>query len=190
MAPHWIGTNGQHLGVEILPLLQGFGGSSHWSNLFSGPSWGTGLTSDSGRTIGLGGGTWPTPSLASTPLPRFRTPLSGLHGLGLTDFLGLPADTRLLEATRDAWIWRQPRFSAKATYRLLCGQMSPEDTHIIQRCWLIWKRHIPLKIRIICWLLLRRRLMTRAVRQHMYPDSPLNCPLCGGDLEDCSHLFF
>ena len=27
--------------------------------------------------------------------------------------------------TRDAWVWRQPRFSAKATYRLLCGQLPP-----------------------------------------------------------------
>ena len=111
----------------------------------------------------------------------------------LSDFLGLQsqlADIQLLEATRDAWIWRQSRFSAKATYRLLCGQMPPEDTHIIQRCRLIWKRRIRLKIRIFSWLLLRRRLMTRAVRQRMYPDSPENCPLRDGGFEDCSHLFF
>ena len=101
----------------------------------------------------------------------------------LTDFLGLQsqlADIRLLEATRDAWIWRQPRFLAKATDRLLCGQFPPEDTHIIQRCRLIWKRRIPLKIRIFGWLLLRWRLITQAVRQHMHPDSPVNCPLCCG----------
>ena len=67
----------------------------------------------------------------------------------LTDFLSLQsqlADTQLLEATRDAWTWCQPWYSAKATYRLLCGQMPPKDTHIIHRCPLICKRRIPLKI--------------------------------------------
>ena len=32
--------------------------------------------------------------------------------------------------------------------------------------------------------------MTRDVQQHMFPDSPVNCPLCGGGPEDCSHLLF
>ena len=99
-------------------------------------------------------------------------------------------DIRPLEATRDAWVWRQSRFMVKAVYRLLCGQLSPENVYVTQRCKLIWKRHIPLKIRIFGWLLLRRRLMTRVARQGMFPDSPVCCPLCGGGPEDCSHLFF
>ena len=32
--------------------------------------------------------------------------------------------------------------------------------------------------------------MTRAFRQHMYPDSPLSCPLCNQGAEDCDQLFF
>ena len=99
-------------------------------------------------------------------------------------------DIRPLEATRDAWVWRQSRFTVKAVYRLLCGQLPPENVYVTQRCRLIWKRHIPLKIRIFGWLLLRRRLMTRVARQRMFPDSPVSCPLCGGCPEDCSHLFF
>ena len=111
----------------------------------------------------------------------------------LADFLSLQSilvDTRPLEATRDAWVWRQPCFSVKAAHRLLCGQLPPENIYITQRCRLIWRRYIPLKIRIFEWLLLRRRLMTRAMRQCMFPDSPVSCPLCGGGTEDCSHLFF
>ena len=88
------------------------------------------------------------------------------------------------EATRDVWVWRQPRFSAKATYRLLCGQMPPEDPHIIQRCRLVLKRRIPLKIRIFRWLLLRQRLMTRVMRQRMLPATSVSCPLCDGGPED------
>ena len=111
----------------------------------------------------------------------------------LADFLSLKshlADIWLLEAIRDAWVWCQPRFSAKAVYCLLCGQLPPEDIHTTQRCRLIWKRRIPLKIRIFGWLLLRRRLMTRAVRQRMLPNAPVSCPLCSWGPEDCSHLFF
>ena len=99
-------------------------------------------------------------------------------------------DIRLLEATRDAWVWRQPRSTVMAVYRLLCGQLLPENIYITQRCRLIWKRHIPLKIRIFRWLLLRWRLMTRVARQRMFLHSPVSCPLCGGGPEDCSHLFF
>ena len=99
-------------------------------------------------------------------------------------------DIRPLEATRDAWVWRQSRFTVKAVYCLLCGQLPLENVYVTQRCRLIWKRHIPLKIRIFGWLLLRRRLMTRVARQRMFPDSPVSCPLCGRGPEDCSHLFF
>ena len=42
----------------------------------------------------------------------------------LADFLSLEShlvDIRPLEATRDAWVWRQSRFTVKVVYRLLCG---------------------------------------------------------------------
>ena len=126
-------------------------------------------------------GTW------NPPLPQ------ALSDQRLAEFLRLQShlvDIRPLEATRDAWVWRQSRFTVKAVYRLLCGQLPPENEYVTQRCRLIWKRHIPLKIRILGWLLLRRRLMTRVARQRMFPDSPVCCPLCGGGPEDCSHLFF
>ena len=77
------------------------------------------------------------------------TLLQALSDKRLADFLSLHThmvDIRLLEATRDAWVWRQPCFSVKAVYRLLCGQLPPENIYITQRCSLIWKRHIPLKI--------------------------------------------
>ena len=116
-------------------------------------------------------GTW------NPPLPQ------ALSDQRLAEFLRLQShvvDLRPLEATRDAWVWRHSRFTVKAVYRLLCGQLPLENVYVRQRCRLIWKRHIPLKIRIFGWLLLRRRLMTRVARQRMFPDSPVSCPLCGG----------
>ena len=106
-------------------------------------------------------------SLAPTPNIIVRAAWTGnwtpplplaLSDQRVADLLGLQsqlADIRPQEATRDAWVWRQSRFSAKATYCLLCGQIPPEDSHITQRCRLVWKRRIPLKIRIFGWLLLR-----------------------------------
>ena len=141
-------------------------------------------------------------SLAPTPNITVRAAWTGdwtpplplaLSDQRVADLLGLQsqlADIRPQVATRDAWVWRQSRFSAKATYCLLCGQIPPEDSHIIQRCRLVWKCRIPLKIRIFGWLLLRQRLMTRVVRQRMFPASPVSCPLYDGGPEDCSHLFF
>ena len=58
----------------------------------------------------------------------------------LADFLSLQSilvDTRPLEVTRDAWVWRQPHFSVKAAYRLLCGQLPPKNIYITPRCRLI-----------------------------------------------------
>ena len=44
----------------------------------------------------------------------------------------------------------------------------------------MWKRRLTLKIKVFAWLLLRRCLITRSLRQCMVRDSPLECP----------HMFF
>ena len=107
--------------------------------------------------------------------------------LRLQETLG---DQRLVEAAPDMWVWRSSRFSAWAAYRLLRDQEVPEDPLILQRCRMVWKRRLPLKIKVFAWLLARRSLMTRALRQQMVPNSPDECPLCARAVEDCSHLFF
>ena len=57
-------------------------------------------------------------------------------------------------------------------------------------CRLIWKRCIPLKIKIFGWLLLRQRLMTCSFRQRFCLGTSAECPLCAEVSENCSHLFF
>ena len=109
------------------------------------------------------------------------------------DLLNLQAKLEDLRPTveeRDTWIWRWAPFSAKAIYGCLRGQSITKDAQILRRCRIIWKRRLPLKIRLFAWLLLRKRLMTRTLRQRMYPDSPVNYPLYNGGLEDCDHHFF
>ena len=55
---------------------------------------------------------------------------------------------------------------------------------------MIWKQWLPLKIRIFGRLVVRHHLMTRAMRHRLFPGAVVNCPLCDGEVEDCSHLFF
>ena len=83
-----------------------------------------------------------------------------------------------------------PVFSVRAIYRLLRGKEPSEDTALVQRCRVIWKQCLPLKIRIFGWLLVRRRLMMRAMSHRLVPGAITNCPLCDGEIEDCSLLFF
>ena len=279
MVPPWTGVKGPHLGVEIPPLWRVSGGSSQWSSLSFDPSWGTGLTSNFGRTTDWGRGGWLAPSLVSTSLPRPRRPQSGLHGLatgpwryhwhsltndwliswacspnrqtlglkrrpGMRGSGGNPASRprqhiaysvgrpppltlpalprpwrpqsglhglatgpwryRWHSRTNDwliSWAcspnWRtlglkrrpgmhgsggNPASRPRQHIAYSVGRPAPEDPRIIQRCRLVWKRRIPLKIHIFGWLLLRQRLMTRVVRQRMLPASSVSCPLCDGAL--------
>ena len=102
----------------------------------------------------------------------------------------LLTDCCISDDVHDAWIWNGPSFTTRAAYRWLRDQENPEDPLILQRCRVVWKRRLPLKIKVFAWLLLRRRLMTRSRLQRTVPDAPAECPLCAGAMEDCPHLFF
>ena len=85
----------------------------------------------------------------------------------------LLANRRLSGAAQDAWVWSGPSFTAQASYRVLQDQENSEDPLILQRCRLVWKHRLPLKIKVFAWLLLRRRLMTRSRLQRMASDCAL-----------------
>ena len=46
---------------------------------------------------------------------------------------------------------------------------SSDTTMFLKCCGIIWKRRIPLKIKLFSWLLLRQRLMTCSLRQRFCP---------------------
>ena len=93
--------------------------------------------------------------------------------------------------TADSWVWHGAIFSAGKVYHHLQElEGSSDSTMFLKCCCIIWKRRIPLKIKLFSWLLLRQRLMTCSFRQRFCPGSSAECPLCGGVSEDCSHLFF
>ena len=125
--------------------------------------------------------------------PWTSTLPQALSNQRLADFMSLQvrlANLRPTEEITDAWRWRHSRFSARAIYRLLRGQEPLEAAALVRRCRVIWRKRLPLKIRIFGWLLVRRRLMTRAMRHRIVPGAITNCPLCDGEIEDCSDLFF
>ena len=97
---------------------------------------------------------------------------------------------RPLAETQDAWLWRHSRFSVRAVYRLLQGQAPPKAAYLVWRRRVVWKQWLPLKIRLFGWLLLRDRLMTRTMQRLLVPGAVVSCPLCDGEEDDGSHLFF
>ena len=90
---------------------------------------------------------------------------------------------------QDGWTWCEPRFSVRAAYRRLHAEAGLDDPLFLGLWRRIWRSRIPLKIQVFLWLLLRRRLMTRSLRQQMVPNSLVECAMCGAILEDCDHLF-
>ena len=109
----------------------------------------------------------------------------------VADFLRLQevlADSRPSEGN-DVWIWSEQCFSARAVYSRFREQTAAEEPAFIRQWRRAWKSRIPMKIPVFVWLLLRRRLMTRAYRQRMAPESTTECALCAGAVEDCEHLF-
>ena len=95
-----------------------------------------------------------------------------------------------VEVAGDAWEWRGSRFSAQGAYKLLLDAEPPEDSDVVQRCRLLWRRRILLKIKIFGWLLIRGHLMMRALRQRYVPGADARCVMCSATMEDCTHLFF
>ena len=91
---------------------------------------------------------------------------------------------------RDMWVWCSSNFSARAVYRLLCGQETPEDPQLVRRSRLVQKQRLLRKIRLFRWLLLRRHIMTRSLRRRFDPEALTICPLCNEAEEDCIYLFF
>ena len=89
----------------------------------------------------------------------------------------------------DAWIWQEPRFSARAVYQRLREQAATEDPTFLRLWRAAWKSRLLLKIRVFAWLLLRRRLKTRAFLHRVIPDVPAGCALCADAEETCEHLF-
>ncbi|MCH80856.1 70 kDa peptidyl-prolyl isomerase [Trifolium medium] len=91
----------------------------------------------------------------------------------------------------DQWLWRHEvggGYSMRDAYHLLttmdppCVDTTPD---------LIWHKHVPLKVSVLAWRLLRNRLPTKdnLVRRNIIShDSQLCVSGCGG-LETSHHLF-
>ncbi|KAK2387235.1 hypothetical protein QL285_061035 [Trifolium repens] len=90
----------------------------------------------------------------------------------------------------DRWQWRSDPilgYSVRDAYQVLTSQ----DTTIGEAEDLIWHRHVPLKVSIFAWRLLRDRLPTRAnlvSRGILAPDLHYCVAGCGS-IETAQHLF-
>ena len=101
---------------------------------------------------------WIGSFLVFTHYPRIRGLWCGRLGMTLPQALPdqrvaellslqeLLANQRLSEAAQDTWVRSGPSFTTRAAYRLLRDQENSKDLLILQKCRLVWKRRLPLKI--------------------------------------------
>ena len=90
----------------------------------------------------------------------------------------------------NSWEWISVPFSVWGAYKRLCEGQSEENHSINSACSFLWQQKVPLKVRLLRWLLLWKRLMTRVFHRRLYPESSAACGLCSSAEEDCAHLFF
>ena len=120
--------------------------------------------------------------------PSMPAALSDQRTSELLRLQELLANQRLSEG-QDGWTWCERRFSVRTAYWHLRAQAGSEDPLFLGLWRRIRRSRIPLKIQVFLWLLLRRRLMTRSLRQQMVHSSSAECTMCGAIVEDCDHLF-
>lgn len=93
--------------------------------------------------------------------------------------------------TSDRWQWRFDNigcYSVRTGYDLLTADDNNTDVAVSE---LIWHRHVPLKVSILAWCLLRNRLPTKAnlvARGTLAPDAQLCVSGCRA-VETAQHLF-
>ena len=119
------------------------------------------------------------------PLPAALSEQRMTEFLRMQEYL-LP---RLSTTGDDMWIWGGPKFTCRAVYCRLRDRAGLEDQLLLRLWRRVWRSRIPLKIRVFLWLLLRRRLMTKALRQGWIPSLSAECEMCGASPEDSDHIF-
>ncbi|GJR25093.1 RNA-directed DNA polymerase, eukaryota [Tanacetum coccineum] len=119
----------------------------------------------------------------------FRRPVrGGLEAQQLDHLMGLIEST-LLSNSEDRWVWDlngDGVFRVKDVRNLLDETFLPKADTPTR-----WIKSIPIKVNVFVWKALQDRLPTRSnlVRRNILIDS-LSCPICDGEPEDSSHLFF
>ncbi|GJW35102.1 RNA-directed DNA polymerase, eukaryota, partial [Tanacetum coccineum] len=119
----------------------------------------------------------------------FRRPVrGGLEAQQLDQLMGLIEST-MLSNSEDRWVWDlngDGIFRVKDVRNLLDETFLPKADTPTR-----WIKCIPIKVNVFVWKALQDRLPTRSnlVRRNILIDS-LSCPICDGEPEDSSHLFF
>ncbi|GAU48396.1 hypothetical protein TSUD_405410 [Trifolium subterraneum] len=107
----------------------------------------------------------------------------------------LVASTSVIEKdsqTSDAWQWQPDPvtgYSVRGAYQLLTSQ---DPVTLDAAGDLIWRKHVPLKVSVFAWRLLRDRLPTKAnlvTRGIILPEAHYCVTGCEG-IETARHLFF
>jgi hypothetical protein len=92
----------------------------------------------------------------------------------------------------DRWIWSldpDGEYTVWGVYRLLTGDNSH---HVVEVPDSVWQQHVPLKVSVFVWRMLRNRLPTKenlCIRGIVFRDAQLCVGGCG-QRQSVTHLFF
>jgi len=100
-------------------------------------------------------------------------------------------NTVLQDNVLDAWRWLLDPihgYSVKGAYHFLTTTGAPLDRNTVDD---VWHKHIPSKVSVFVWQLLRDRLPTKdnLVRRQIVPTTDTVCTTGCGGLETLAHLF-
>jgi ribonuclease HI len=90
----------------------------------------------------------------------------------------------------DSLLWAGGDASGLLTVKNAYLALLPPTTDGVEAPWLLslWKWSIPLKIRLFCWLCVKKKPLTWDVLQNRGWQGPSQCPLCKIETEDLNHL--
>ncbi|GAU22937.1 hypothetical protein TSUD_326630 [Trifolium subterraneum] len=91
----------------------------------------------------------------------------------------------------DSWIWRHD-IGVGYSVRGACSLLTTRDVvTTVGASDLIWHKHVPLKVSVLAWRLLRNRLPTKdnLVERHIIPLDDRFCVNGCGQPETANHLF-
>jgi len=92
----------------------------------------------------------------------------------------------------DRWQWLHDRaggYTVRGAYYILTSQVQHLGDDIGD---LVWHKHVPVKVSILAWRLLRDMLPTKynLLRRGVLQQMAIQCVTGCGDTETASHLFF
>ncbi|KAK1315600.1 hypothetical protein QJS10_CPA05g01348 [Acorus calamus] len=115
----------------------------------------------------------------------------GTRGRRNSAAAGKTARMEIQPLREDALVWA-PSSSSKFTVRACYSywrRENPEVFNMVDQTRWLWKRKMPLKVKIFMWMAFQNHLLTKEYRARWNPTASTQCEICYAASESTDHLF-